>query len=197
LPAATRGFVTFGFLNQFAKVSPPVRRLWIEILAALPGARLVLMAGAGSHRDALRAEFAAGGFAGDRIEFVARAARSAYFQRYHELDIILDPFPYNGHTSTIDALWMGVPVVTLAGRTAVGRGAATVLANAGLPELVAHSPKEYVALALDLARDLDRLAALRSGLRQRMEASPLLDGKQYATEIEAAFRKMWRTWCGS
>jgi predicted O-linked N-acetylglucosamine transferase (SPINDLY family) len=195
LPAAAKGFVTFGFLNQFAKVSPPARQLWIRVLQALPGSRLVLLAGLGRHRDALRAEFAAGGIAGDRIEFLGRAPRAEYFRRYHDLDIGLDPFPYNGHTSTKDALWMGVPVVTLSGRTAVGRGAASILTAAGLPELIARTPDDYVAIAVNLARDRDKLAALRAGLRQRLLGSPLLDRPAFAAAVEAQWRFMWHEWC--
>jgi predicted O-linked N-acetylglucosamine transferase (SPINDLY family) len=195
LPAAERGLVTLGFLNQFAKIGPPVRQLWIRVLGALPGARLVLMADAGSHRGRLLEEFAAGGIAADRIEFVARAPRAEYFRRYQGLDLCLDPFPYNGHTSTLDALWMGVPVVTLSGRTAVGRGGASILANAGLTDLIARTPHEYVRIATALAENLDRLAALRAGLRPRIAASPLVDGTQYAGDVEAAFRRMWQTWC--
>jgi predicted O-linked N-acetylglucosamine transferase (SPINDLY family) len=97
----------------------------------------------------------------------------------------------------MDALWMGVPVVTLAGRTAVGRGGVTILSNLGLLELIARTPEQYVAIAVGLARDLDRLASLRSGLRARMQASPLMDGKQYAADVEAAWRRMWETWCAS
>jgi predicted O-linked N-acetylglucosamine transferase (SPINDLY family) len=195
LPAASRGFITLGFLNQFAKIGPPVRQLWIRVLHALPDARLLLQAPPGSHRDTLHAEFAAAGIAGDRIEFVSRAPRGEYFRRYQQLDIGLDPFPYNGHTSTLDALWMGVPVVTLPGRTAVSRGAASILLNADLPELVARDEDDYVAITTGLARDRDRLAALRAGLRARLLASPLLDGKQYAADVEAVWRAMWRAWC--
>jgi predicted O-linked N-acetylglucosamine transferase (SPINDLY family) len=197
LPATTNGYVTFGFLNQFAKVSPPARRLWIRVLQALPGSRLIVHAGLGRHRDALRAEFAASGIAGDRIEFLARAPRAEYFRRYQNLDIGLDPFPYNGHTATKDALWMGVPVVALAGRTAVGRGGASILTTTGLPELIARTPDEYVAIAVNLARDLDKLAALRAELRQRLLASPLLDRPEFAAAVDAAFRRMWHEWCRS
>ena len=92
---------------------------------------------------------------------------------------------------------MGVPVITLAGRTAVGRGGVSILSNLGLPELIAQTPEQYVAIAVDGPAIRTRLAALRAGLRQRMQASPLMDGKQYAADVEAAFRRMWQTWCGS
>jgi predicted O-linked N-acetylglucosamine transferase (SPINDLY family) len=196
LPAGTRGFVTFGCFNQFSKVSRPALRLWAQVLQALPTSRLVLLAQPGSHRDAVRQEFQAAGIADERIEFAARASRRGYFQHLADLDLALDPFPYNGHTTTMDALWMGVPVIALAGRTAVGRGGLSLLTNVGLPELIARTPEDYVAIAVAWAGDLTRLAALRAGLRDRMAASPLMDGKQYAADVEAAFRRMWETWCG-
>jgi predicted O-linked N-acetylglucosamine transferase (SPINDLY family) len=145
----------------------------------------------------VQASIAGAGIASDRIAFLPRAARSDYFRRYHELDVVLDPFPYNGHTATIDALWMGVPVVTLTGRTVVGRGGTSILMNAGLPGLVASTGAEYVDVAAGLARDVERLAALRAGLRQQVTCSPLVDGKPYTAAVEAALREMWKGWCGS
>jgi predicted O-linked N-acetylglucosamine transferase (SPINDLY family) len=197
LPASRNGFVTFGCLNQFAKVSRPAVRAWIGILRALPGARLVLQSPPGRHLDPVRALFEEAGIAADRVAFVAKVPRSEYLKRYHELDLCLDPFPYNGHTSTFDALWMGVPVVALAGRTGVGRAGVSLLSNVGLPELIAGTPEQYVQIALELATDWKRLAELRSGLRRRMETSPLMDGQTYAADVEAAFRRMWQTWCSS
>jgi predicted O-linked N-acetylglucosamine transferase (SPINDLY family) len=197
LPAARNGFVTFGCLNQFAKVSRPALELWIKILQLLPRSRLVLQLAPGRALDAVRTLFEEGGICADRVVFADKTGRVEYLHRYQTLDIGLDPFPYNGHTSTLEALWMGVPVVTLAGRTAVGRGGLSILSNVDLPGLIARTPEEYVAIALDWAREPARLAALRDGLRQRMLASPLMDGKQYAADVEAAFGQMWRKWCGT
>jgi predicted O-linked N-acetylglucosamine transferase (SPINDLY family) len=197
LPALRNGFVTFGYLNQFAKVTRPTQELWVKVLQALPGSRLILQAPCGGHRDAVRALFARRGIRGDRLEFVTRAGQAEYFDRYQTLDLSLDPFPYNGHTSSLDPLWMGVPVITLAGRTGVGRGGVSMLTNAGLPELIAWTPEQYVDLAVAWGTDWERLAEVRAGLRQRIRSSPLLDGKQYAADVEAAFRRMWLTWCGS
>jgi predicted O-linked N-acetylglucosamine transferase (SPINDLY family) len=197
LPALANGFVTFGCLNQFAKVTMPALELWVRILQAVPGSRLMVQAQTGSHLDAARALFEQGGIAGARVLFVPGVARRLYFERFGTIDLALDPFPYNGHTSTLDALWMGVPVVTLAGRTAVGRGGVSIMSNVGLPELIARTADEYVAIAAGLARDRKRLAALRTGLRERMQASPLTDGKSYTAAVEAAFRWMWERWCGS
>ena len=162
----------------------------------LPGSRLVVHSPPGSHRDAVRTLLQEGGIAADRVEFVARGSQVEYFRRYLDLDLSLDPFPYNGHTSTLDSLWMGVPVITLAGRTAVGRGGVSILSNVGLPELIARTPEQYVEIAVRWAEDRARLAELRAGLRQRMQSSVLMDGPQYAADVEAAFRGMWKTWCG-
>ena len=197
LPALRAGWVTFGCLNQLTKVTWPVLQLWVKILQSLPDSRLVLQAHPGPHLDDVRALFWRAGIGGERVEFVARVAPAEYLRRYHNLDLCLDPFPYNGHTSTLDALWMGVPVVTLAGHTGVGRAGVSVLSNLGLPELIAATPEQYVTIALQWAGDQTRLAALRAGLRERMQSSPLMDGKQYAADVEAAFRRMWRTWCDS
>ena len=196
LPAGPNGFVTFGCLNQFAKVSRPALRVWVKILQSLAGSRLVIHAPPGSHRLAVRRLFQDGGIAPERVAFVARVPRASYLRHYHDLDLGLDPFPYNGGISTMDSLWMGVPVITLAGRTAVGRAGVSILSNVGLPEMIARTPEQYVAIAVEWAGDLGRLARLRSGLRQRMQSSPLMDGKQYAAAVEAALRRAWQAWCG-
>jgi predicted O-linked N-acetylglucosamine transferase (SPINDLY family) len=197
LPAARKGFLTFGCLNQFAKVSRPAQELWVKILHRLPGTRLIIQAPPGRHRDAVRARFAQAGVAGERIVFLPKAVKREYFARYHDIDLGLDPFPYNGHTSTQDALWMGVPVVTLAGNTVVGRGGVSILSNLNLADLIAATPEEYVEIAVRWAGHWDKLARVRSGLRERMEASPLTDSRGYAGDVEAALRRMWTAWCVS
>ena len=197
LPARRNGFVTFGCLNQFVKVSRPALQSWIGILQSLPGSRLVIHSQPGSHLNVVRRLFQKGGVGQDRVEFVATIPHSPHFQRYHGLDLGLDPFPYSGGVTTMDSLWMGVPIITLAGRTAVGRSGVSLLSNVGLPEaLVARSPEEYGCdCRRTWAQDLNRLANTRAGLRERMLASPLMDGKQYAADVEWAFRGMWQSWC--
>jgi predicted O-linked N-acetylglucosamine transferase (SPINDLY family) len=196
-PSLATGRVTLGCLNQSAKLTPPALALWIKVLQAVDDADLVLHSSSGRQRDAIRAQFKSGGIAPDRVTFLPRLPLARYLEAYGTLDLALDPFPYSGGTTTLDALWMDVPVVTLAGQTAVGRGGVSILSNLGLPELIGRTDGDYVAIAVALARDRDRLAALRAGLRQRMQASPLVDARQYATGIEAALRSIWRTWCGS
>ena len=197
LPALKNGLVTFGCLNQLAKVTRPALQALGEDPPRVPRAlALVLHAPPGSHLEAIRAHFGDAGVDPDRVAFAPKVPLHRYLERYHELDLALDPFPYNGGTTSMDALWMGVPVVTLAGRTAVGRGGVSILSNLGLPELIAWTPEQYVDIALRLAEDWARLAELRAGLRSRMQASPLMDGKQYAADVEAAFRRMWKDRCG-
>jgi predicted O-linked N-acetylglucosamine transferase (SPINDLY family) len=197
LPARVNGFVTFGCLNQLAKVTPPALALWAEVLRRLPGSRLVLQSPPGRHLAAVRAPFQRAGIAGDRLECVARAPRDEYLHRFDHIDIALDPFPYNGHTSTLDALWMGVPVVTLAGRTAVGRGGVSILSNINLSEMIAFTSEDYITRAVELGRDLERLAELRMRLRTQLMDSPVADARRYRADVEAALVEMWRAWCGT
>jgi protein O-GlcNAc transferase len=165
------------------------------ILSRVEGSRLLLNADPGKHREALLDRFEKKGIAPSRVEFVSRQPINAYLRTHHRIDIALDPFPFCGGITTCDALWMGVPVVTLAGGAPISRGGCSILCNAGLPELVAQSPEQYIQIASDLAADSNRLAGLRAGMRSRLEGSSLMNGKQYAADVEAAFREMWRTWC--
>jgi len=191
------GGVTFGCLNNFCKVSRPAIDAWCRLLCAVPQSRLLLHAHPGSHRDRLKAIAAEHSIEPGRIEFSGYLPTADYFGLYQQIDVALDPFPYCGGTTTCDALWMGVPVVTLAGRTAVGRGGVSILSSMGLTELIAQDADAYVRVAAGLARDLPRLAKLRSTLRERMLASPLTDAPRFARHVEGAFRQMWRRWCAT
>jgi predicted O-linked N-acetylglucosamine transferase (SPINDLY family) len=188
-------FVRFGSLNNFCKFNEPVMRLWAEVLAAVPGSRLMLLAPEGGHRGKLRKAIEALGIAGHRLEFCDYCPRDEYLRLFDRIDIALDPLPYNGITTTLDALWMGVPVVSLAGKTAAGRAGLSLLSTVGLPELAAHDREQFIQVAKSLAQDFPRLAAKRAGLRERMEKSPLMDGRRFARAMEAAYREMWRKWC--
>jgi predicted O-linked N-acetylglucosamine transferase (SPINDLY family) len=195
LPAAQAGHITFGCLGNFGKSNPAVWALWAQVLRRVNRSRLLLRAAEGAHRERLRDALAAEGVTPDRLSFVATQTHDAYLKVYHGVDLGLDTFPYNGHTTSLDALWMGVPVITLVGQTAVGRAGLSQLTNLGLPELAATSAEQYVEIAVALAEDLPRLAALRATLRQRMQNSPLMDSSHFARSIEDAYRTMWRRWC--
>jgi predicted O-linked N-acetylglucosamine transferase (SPINDLY family) len=195
LPALRRGYVTFGALNNFCKVNGAVLDLWARVLDAVPDSRLVLLAPPGEHRTRVLDRMAAAGVEPGRVEFAPFRPRADYLALYQGLDLGLDTFPYNGHTTSLDAFWMGVPVVTLVGGTVVGRAGWSQVCNLDLRELAAPSPAEFLRIAVALARDLPRLAQLRASLRGRMEASPLMDAPRFARNLEAAYRRMWRRWC--
>jgi protein O-GlcNAc transferase len=195
LPALSGAPFTFGCLNNPAKITDRTLSLWSRAMAAVPGSRLLLLAAQGNARARLVARCSAHGIDATRVEFVDYQPRPDYLKTWHRIDVALDPFPYHGHTTSLDAFWMGVPVVSRTGRSAPSRGGLSLAANLGLPELVADTNADFARIAGDLAHDLPRLAALRAQLRARMEASPLMDGKRFAANLEQAYRQMWRTWC--
>ena len=195
LPAQSNGFITFGCLNNFCKINDAVLRLWARVLHAVPSSRLRLLAPEGSHRQHTWDVLGKAGILRERIEFISRQPSREYLELYHRIDLGLDTLPYNGHTTSLDSFWMGVPVITLVGQTIVGRAGLSQLMNLNLPELIAHDPEQYVEIAAALAHDLPRLSELRSTLRARMEQSPLMDAPHFARDIEAAYRQMWRHWC--
>jgi len=195
LPASANGHLTFGCLNHFCKVNDAVLRLWTRVVSAIPGSRLLLLASESSHRRRILEVLASAGVHPDRVEFVSRQPRLDYLALYQRIDLGLDTFPYNGHTTSLDSYWMGVPVVTLVGPTVVGRAGWSQLSNLGLTELAARTEDEFVRIACTLARDLPRLAGLRAGLRTRMQCSPLMDAPRFTLAIEDAYRTMWREWC--
>jgi len=195
LPARTAGHITLGCLNNFCKVSPAALAAWIRILHAVPRSHLLLHAYAGSHRQRMVERLEREGIAPERIQFVGFGG-AKYFEFYHGIDMVLDPFPYGGGTTTCEALWMGVPVITLAGKAACSRMGLDALTSVGLPEFICHSEEEYVEKARGLALDEDRLAELRGTIRRRMQTSALMDAPRFARQVEAAFREMWRRWCG-
>ena len=201
LPALEKGYVTFGSFNNLAKVNPGVVRVWSRLLAAVPASRLLLKAFSFTDhatRERCHGLFEAQGIGRDRVELiVGTASQAEHLALYSRLDIALDTFPYNGTTTTCEALWMGVPVITLAGSTHAGRVGVSLLNNSGFKEWIAGTPEQYLSLAARLASDIQELAALRVGLRERLAASPLCDGKAFARKVETAYREMWRVWCVS
>jgi protein O-GlcNAc transferase len=195
LPALTVDTLTFGCLNNPCKLTDRTLAMWSAVLRQVVHARLLLMAPAGNAHHNLARRMEHQGIDMQRVGFVPFQPRVDYLRTYHQIDLGLDTFPYNGHTTSLDSLWMGVPVVTRVGETAVGRGGLSQLVNLGLPELAAYSDEAFVRIAVELAADRTRLADLRQSLRPRMEQSPLMDGARFARHVEAAYRHMWREWC--
>ncbi len=198
LPALASGQVTFASLNRLAKITPEVIGLWCRVLKGVPGSRLMLQASglsdAGVHA-AIEAQFARHGVGRDRLLLAGWGSFSDYLNHFQSADVGLDTFPFNGHTTTCHTLWMGMPVVVLAGRTSVARVGVSLLRNLGLDELIAETPDGYVEAACRLAADLGRLRELRAGMRARMTTSPLLDGPGFTRRLETAYREMWRRRC--
>ena len=192
LPALTNGSVTFGCLNNFCKANESVLHLWAQLLASLPISRLLILAPTQSAENRVRHIMSSHAVDSSRIQCTRFLPRAEYLKLYHKIDIALDTVPYNGHTTSLDALWMGVPVVTLVGTTVVGRAGLSQLSNLRLTELVAWNAKQYVQIASDLAQDLPRLSGLRAALRDRMRMCALMDGPSFARDVEAAYREMWR-----
>jgi len=198
-PLLRAGHVTFGCFNALPKISPATVALWAEILRASPESRLLLKAATLRDRGAqrcLRAAMAKAGIAPDRVDLLGPTPTNcAHLANYARVDIALDTFPYHGTTTTCDALYMGVPVVTLAGKTHAARVGVSLLMNLGLQELIASSAEDYAAIALAFAEDVPRLVAMRATLRARMAASPLQDAPSFARNVETAYRQVWRDWC--
>jgi protein O-GlcNAc transferase len=192
LPALANGFVTFGALHNFFKLNPPLIALWGRVLVAVPGSRLRLLAPEGSVRERIVQVITGAGVEAGRVEFLSRLPRKEYLAEFSRIDICLDTLPYNGHTTTLDSLWSGVPVVTRVGRTAAGRAGWSVLNNLRLPELAAHDDAEFVRISAGLAGDLPRLAERRRTMRQRMSASPVMDAPLFARNVEAAYQQIWK-----
>jgi predicted O-linked N-acetylglucosamine transferase (SPINDLY family) len=197
LPALARGYVTFGCFNNLVKINRAVVELWCQILQRLPTARLLLMTrqlAVPDLRSRLRRGFAHAGVL-DRVDMRADIPHHELLAHYGTIDIALDPFPYSGGLTTLESLWMGVPVITLGGDRFASRHSITHLANVGLPEGIVTSEANYVARAVAWASDLERLAAIRRGLRPKMAASPACDGARFASDLMSALRRMWITWC--
>jgi predicted O-linked N-acetylglucosamine transferase (SPINDLY family) len=189
-PSLSSGTITFGCLNAFQKISNAAIEVWCDLMRSVPNSRLLLHAPVCSRREQLASRLETSGIAPSRIEFIIRLPWPLYVQTYQRIDIALDPFPYGGGITTCDALWMGVPVITLRGKTAVGRGATSILQNLGFPEFIAQTPAQYISAVVALAGDPSRLTDLRRTLRRRMLDSPLMDAPGFARDFEAALLAM-------
>ncbi len=198
LPALANGHITFGCFNNLAKITPRVIATWSGILQRIPDARLVLKAHQFTDAptvERIRAEFAAHGIPAARLQFRGPSGHRVFIGEYNDIDIVLDPFPYSGGLTTCEALWMGVPTVTLPGEIFASRHSMSHLSNAGLADWVAPDLAGYTELAVTKASDITALAALRSGLRAQVKASPLCDGPRFGRNLGNALRHAWRDWC--
>jgi predicted O-linked N-acetylglucosamine transferase (SPINDLY family) len=196
LPALQRGHLTFGSFNRLSKLGDSVVAAWSAILGALPSSRLLLANVTDATQEGtLRQRFAAHGIEGDRLRFAPRMALADYLALHHEVDVLLDTFPYTGGTTTQHALWMGVPTITLAGLRRSERIGTAILTRVGLADWCVGSTQEYVARAVAAAQDIEGLAALRAGLRERVATSPLRQSGVVAHGLELALRIMWTRWC--
>lgn len=197
LPALEQDFVTFGSFNNPAKLTAAVIEVWAKILQRVPHSRLVLkyrgmsdLVVSGRMADL----FASHGIDAGRVEFLGKSPHTQLLAEYGRIDLALDSFPYSGGLTTCEALWMGVPVVTCPGETFASRHSLSHLSNVGLTETIAGDFDEYVELAVGLAQDLDRLAAIRARLREQVAVSPLCDGPRFAANLIDRLRQVWRRW---
>ncbi len=197
-PALRNGFLTFGSLHKPEKLNDRVLDLWCRLLHAVPGSRLLLVREGleGTTGQALLERFARRGVAAPRVACRSlRPMGARHLDAYAEIDVLLDPFPWGGHATACEALWMGVPVLTLRGDRHAGRMVASVLSCLGLNDWVSETPEEYVARAVQAAGEPEELARLREGLRERVRQSALCDAESFTRQLEAAYRGMWRQWC--
>lgn len=197
LPAIERGHVTFGSFSNPGKLGPQVAAPWAQILERLPGARLLLKyKGLDDpvHAGRITEMFAEHGIGPDRLTLEGDSPQSELLGHYGRVDIALDPFPYGGGVTTLEALWMGVPVVTLPGDTFAGRHALTHLSAVGLTETIARDLDDYVERAVALSQDLPGLIGLRAGLRKRMAAAPICDPRRFTAALQELLRAAWREW---
>lgn len=196
LPALTQGFLTFGCFQNFTKVSEEVLALWGRILQALPSAKLRWQCKAFSdaqiQQQALQ-RLAAHGISAARCTLVGKTSREDYLAAYHAIDMILDSFPFTGGTTTCEALWMGVPTLTLTGHTMIACQGASIMHAAGLPDWVVDSTEAYVTAAIQWAQQLPALAAVRAGLRQKLSDSPLMQGAQFAQDMQTLLFDLWQS----
>lgn len=201
VPVRHNGYFTFGCFSAMPKIQSPLIHLWAEILRSVPDSRMIIkFKGLSSTmaREFLLGEFQAAGIERDRLELRGHTAtRTAHLGTYRELDIALDTFPYNGTTTTCEALWMWVPVLTLSGRSHASRVGESILTTVGLSEFITRRAAYYVDHAVSFANDRSRLANIRQNVRQLVSRSPLIDGRSFARRVEESYRQIWRDWCAS
>tara|TARA_Y100001934_G_scaffold282880_1_gene399008 strand:+ start:9222 stop:10778 length:1557 start_codon:yes stop_codon:yes gene_type:complete len=199
-PFACNGYITFGSFNNPIKLNETTLSLWTGIMCNVPNSRLYLkyydLYGVSEVRDRIVGFFETAGIGSERLMFKSDTdARSGHLSHYGQVDIALDPAPFNGATTTFEALLMGVPVISLLGQQLLARSAASLITTAGLSELIGHCPDEYEKIAVSLATDYERLSSIRFDLRAKIKASALFDARRYARNMERFYRAMWHVWC--
>jgi predicted O-linked N-acetylglucosamine transferase (SPINDLY family) len=200
LPALRNGYLTFGCFNRLAKLSDGTLALWAQVLEAIPGSRLMLNTKeftCQGMRERMIGRFGEFGIGRDRLELRPGGSHVDMLAAYGEVDVALDPMPYSGGLTTLEALWMGVPVVTLPGRRFCARHSLSHVTSLGHPEWAAEDAADYIRIAAGFAADIAALARLRAGMRGRMAASPLCDGATFTRDLEAAYWEMWRQHCAT
>ena len=200
LPALSNHFVTFGCFNNLAKVNNEVVVLWSRLLLKIKGSKLILITNQlndSKTRTNFKNLFLQEGVSPDQLDLQGSLPHSKLLKSYNNIDIALDPFPYSGGLTTCEALWMGVPVITMPGPTFAGRHSATHLTNVGLKDWIVDSQEKYLEVVEQWCNDLEALAKLRTNLRQQVKNSPLCDAPRFARNLETVFRNMWQTWCKS
>ena len=196
LPMLERGHITFGSFNSFVKISQDVLSLWAELLAQIDNARLVMIVHAKESLDYIKDFFAARGIAAERLTLFTKLRYEQFLKLHQQVDIALDTYPFTGLTTSINGLWMGVPMITQVGERMLTRSGLSLLAPLGLDQdFVAHSRDEYLQKAVYWSQQPQKLAEIRAGLRHRLQQSPLLDGKAFTADLQNVLRGLWREWC--
>lgn len=197
-PVRDNGFVTFGCFSNPSKINPALLARWAGVMRQLPDSRLVMIykyLDLPANRERILKGLAEGGIAASRVDIFGQRPPERFLEGYNAIDIAFDTYPYSGGATTCEALWMGVPVLTLPGETFASRHSLSLLTAAGMTDFVAADEDDFVARAVALANDADRLAELRAGLRGRMAASPLCDAGKFTADLSAEIRRVWRAWC--
>ena len=194
LPAKKNGFITFGCFNNSTKINDQLLDIWARILVRVPKSKLVLKySGMDSplNKERILSRLSNCGIDNSRIIIEGKSPHAELLERYNDVDIALDTYPYSGCTTTCESLWMGVPVVTCPGETFSGRHTLSLLSNVGLPRAIAKDFDDYVEVAVSIAEDIDGLACVRAGLREQMAKSPPCDGPRFARGFSAVMRNVW------
>ena len=198
LPAAKKGHVTFGAFTTNLRFNRPLLKVWAEILKLIPNSRLLLgfhSGGDEATQDRYLSQFAEYGVSRERIEISGWKSHTEYIKQYNDVDIVFDTFPENGGTTTCEALWMGVPVISLAGQHQNSRIGLSILSHIGMESFAVETPSEYIAKAVAIAHDPENLMEIRASMRSRMTNSSFCNAKRLAHDVETAYRRMWRRWC--